>query len=166
MPKERQENYLLENVTIVHKNFQGKEGPYNSEGTRTFSVLIDQDTASDMQRKGWNVKTLKAREEGDDPQPFLPVVASYKYKPPLIIMIGSRNRTELSEDEIQILDWVDIRHVDLIVNASHWNVNGKGGIKAYVKTMYVTIEEDALQRKYADLDNLEDLPTPGGRVVD
>ncbi len=64
-------------------------------------------------------------------------------------MITSTARTNLSEDSVGVLDWAEIKVADLIVNASYWTVNGKSGVKAYLKSLFVTIEEDALERKYA-----------------
>ena len=46
---------------------------------------------------------------------------------------------------------VDIRQVDLIINPYHWYVNGKGGVKAYLRSIYITIHEDALELKYRDI---------------
>ena len=56
----------------------------------------------------------------------------------------------LTEDEISMLDSVEIENVDLIVNPSRYDskITGKPGIKAYVKSMYVTIVEDDLRKKY------------------
>jgi hypothetical protein len=49
----------------------------------------------------------------------------------------------------------------MILRPFTWSVSGKGGIKAYLQSMFVTITEDALERKYGDL---ETLPARGGRV--
>jgi hypothetical protein len=154
-------NVVLENVRIIFRNFAGKEGRYNREGDRNFSVLLDDMTARAMQKDGWNVKWLKARNEDEDPQAIISVSVSYKGRPPRVVMITGRGRTPLDEDTLEILDWADIRNVDLIVRPYEWVVNGKSGIKAYLQSIFVTIEEDALERKYADLDNI---PARAGRT--
>lgn len=152
---------VLEGVRIVFRNFAGKEGQYNREGDRNFGVLLDEDVATAMAKDGWNVKWLKAREEDESEQAYLSVTVGYKGRPPRVAMITSRGRTALSEDEIEVLDWVDIENVDLIVRPYEWVVNGKTGIKAYLKSIFVKINEDALELKYADLDQL---PSRSGRV--
>lgn len=161
MPPYQDNSVVLEGVRIVFRNFAGKEGQYNREGDRNFGVLLDEDVATAMAKDGWNVKWLKAREEDDTEQAYLSVTVGYKGRPPRVAMITSRGRTALSEDEIEVLDWVDIENVDLIVRPYEWVVNGKTGIKAYLKSIFVKINEDALELKYADLDQL---PSRSGRV--
>lgn len=143
----------MEGVRIVFRNFSGKEGMYNREGDRNFSVLLDDEIAEKMEADGWNIKRLKPREEGDEPQPYLQVSVNFRGRPPRIVMITSRGRTILGEDEVALLDWADISNVDLIVRPYEWAVNSKTGIKAYLQSIYVTIEEDDLERKYADLND-------------
>lgn len=149
----------LENVRLIFRNFAGRPGPYNDEGDRNFAVLLDEKTAKVMDRDGWNVKALKSREEGDPDQPYLPVKVSYKGRPPRIVIIASGRRTILDEETIDVLDWADIVTVDLIIRPYEWAVGGKSGIKAYLQTMFVTINEDALERKYA---NMDDDQSPNG----
>lgn len=152
---------MIEDAKIIFRNFSGKEGMYNAEGDRNFCVLLEDDLAKQMVEDGWNVKELRAREEGDEPQPYIQVSVKYRgrngnaVRPPTIVMVTSKGRTNLSEAECEILDWVDIAKVDLIVRPFQWAVNGKTGIKAYLKSIYITIQEDALQLKYADVPQLE-----------
>lgn len=153
MALDKEKGVMMEGVRITFRNFAGKEGPYNSEGDRNFAVLLDEKTAKMMAEDGWNVKALKAREEGDPDQPYLPVAIGFKIKPPRIVMVTSRGRTPLDEQSCEILDWAEIENVDLIVRPYEWSVNGKSGIKAYLKSIYVTVREDELEQKYSAMDD-------------
>lgn len=146
---------LMEGVRIIFRNFSGKEGQYNREGDRNFGVLIDNTVATTMAEDNWNVKWLRPRneEEGEEPQAWLPVTVNFKGRPPRVVIITSRGRTNLGESGIEMLDWVDIINVDLIVRPYEWTVNGKSGVKAYLQSIYVTIEEDPLELKYAELES-------------
>lgn len=149
--------FKLEELTysdILFKNFAGKESKFTTEGDRHFSVILPDELATQLLADGWNVKYLKPRDEGDPEVPCVQVSVSYKNRPPRIVMItgsgGSEVRTPLNEDNVETLDFADIRTCDLIVNGYEWDVNGKTGTKGYLQTMYITIEEDELQRKYAE----------------
>lgn len=139
----------IENAQIIFKNFGGAEGQFNAAGDREFSVILDPENARNLEKSGWNVKYLKPREEGDDPTPYLPIKVSYKVRPPTIVMITSTAKTRLDESSVETLDWADILNADLIVTPYHWVVGNKSGIKAYLKSLYVTVQEDELERKYS-----------------
>jgi hypothetical protein len=145
---------LMEGVRIIFRNFSGKEGQYNREGDRNFAVLLDEKTAKAMTEDNWNVKWLRPRSEEEDeaPQAYLPISVNFKGRPPRIVLITSRGRTTLDEGSVEMLDWADILNVDLIVRPYEWTVNQKSGVKAYLQSIYVTIQEDALELKYSDLD--------------
>lgn len=153
-PRENDNTVLMEGVRIIFRNFAGKEGQYNREGDRNFAVLLDKQVADAMAEDEWNIKWLRPRteEEGEEPQAYLPISVNFKGRPPRIVLITSRGRTNLGENEIETLDWVDIVNVDMIVNPYHWGpINGKSGVKAYLQSIYVTIEEDPLEIKYNEL---------------
>jgi hypothetical protein len=144
----------MEGVRIIFRNFSGKEGQYNREGDRNFAVLLDDTIANSMAEDGWNVKWLKPREEDEEEtqQAYLQVSVNFKGRPPRIVLVTTRGRTNLDESTVEMLDWADVKNVDLIVRPYEWSVNGKNGIKAYLQSIYVTIEEDALELKYAAMD--------------
>lgn len=150
---------ILEDCDIVLRNFRGEEGKYNKPGVRNFGVLLDPAQAEAMLADGWNVKQFKTRDDADEGEEgsfWLPVEAAFdKGTPPQIFMITeSRGKTRLHEEEVADLDYVIIQTCDIIVNPYPWGPNARGdsGVKAYLRSMYVTIEEDPLAKKYAHLD--------------
>jgi len=141
-------NVTLENVTIAFRNFAGKEDKYNREGDRNFSVLLDEESAAQLVAKGWNVKRLNPRDEEEIGTPYLQIAVSYKVKPPKIGVLTSKGLRNYTEDMVELLDWVDIAKADVSINPYEWVVGGKSGIKAYLNSLYMQIEEDYLQLKW------------------
>lgn len=140
--------FMVEDARIIFRNFAGKEGQYNREGDRNFAVVLDHDNASEMLALGWNVKYLDARDEGDEDTPYISVSVNFKNRPPRVVLLTATSRTQLDESSVEVLDYADILTVDLICRGYDWDVNGKTGTKAYLQSLFITIQEDALERKY------------------
>lgn len=148
------ERLRLEGVNIIFKNFRGVKGPYNEAGVRTFSAVIDDLVyGAELLDEGWALKPLK-NEDGDIDAYHLPVKINYASRqPPRIYKISVVNQGQLPLDErtIDMLDYLPIDYADLIVNPYEWEVRGETGIKAYCQTMYVVIEENELDIKWANM---------------
>lgn len=157
MAKTRKE-FMVEDAELLFLNFKGEKGKYNKEGERGFAVMLDPEVAKTMMDDGWNVKYLNPREDDEDPveKPYISVKVKFEYKPPRIMMMTSRARTQLDEGTVEVLDWADIASADVICVGSDWEMNGEKGTSAYLKSLFVNIEEDYLAQKY-DVDILEGL---------
>lgn len=137
---------VMENVNLIFRNFSGTPSEFNAPGDRNFGVVIpDEETADYLESCGYNVKWLKPLEEGDPPTPWMKVRIKYGRIPPHIVMVTSRGHTEMTEETVSILDSVDIVSCDIITRPYEYK---EGKISAYVKTLYVTVDEDYLVRKY------------------
>ena len=157
MPNPRvNENLKIENAHLLFRNFSGRESKYNRAGCRNFCVYIDDaDYAKKLIDDGWNIRVRPPRDDGDEPRYYLQVAVSYDNIPPTVYMITRRKKTPLDEESISALDFAEIRQADLIIRPYNWIMqegtrNEKSGVKAYLRTMYVVIDEDEFAEKYAD----------------
>lgn len=151
----------IEGAEIMYKNFQGKASQFNQPGDRNFCLKLDPDLAKELGDDGWNIKQTKVRDEGDIPQDYVQISIKYRgrngaqMKPPKLVLITSRGRTDLSEDDCDILDMIDFAYVDIIVRPYYWEMNGKSGVKAYLKVIYVTALEDKFAHRYRDIPEID-----------
>lgn len=165
---EEKKNYIpdirIEGARLIFRNFSGKEGMYNREGDRNFNVILPPDIVDAVQADGWNVRWLKAREEGDEPTARLEVKVHYNAqgRGPRAYLVTSGGKTELDQNTIKMLDVAQIENVDVVIRPYAWEVNGKTGVKAYLKAIYVTIVEDEFDRKYAHLERADSATTANG----
>ena len=146
------QNITIENARIIYRNLSGKPDKFNPQGgKKTFSVVIDDPNfAEDLIKEGWNVKSFKPKEgEEGDPGHFLPVKVLYSDRSnPHIYLCTKKSKTMLNEETVGSLDYAEISSVDIVIRPYEYDVNGKQGVSAYVKTMYVNIVEDEFADKY------------------
>lgn len=141
----------ISDAKILWPNFSGKEGTFNPPGVRNFCVQLDDEIAESLRQDNWNVKITKPKVEGYDPIQYLQVAVRFDNFPPKIVMITSHGKTKIGEDEVNSLDWADLKKVDVIITPYLYNVNGHEGVKAYLKALYVTIQEDEFESLYFDV---------------
>ena len=67
----------------------------------------------------------------------------------VVVRLRSRRKTRLDEGSVDSLDYAEIKTVDLVINPYNWE---PGRVKAYLKTMYIEIVQDAFADKWAALE--------------
>jgi hypothetical protein len=149
--KTKRESRRFENRRLIFKNFAGVQTKFNEEGDRNFNFFLTPEEGETMKAEGWNVKYPEVRDPDDDPKPHIQVTVKYNMYPPVVHLITGKNMTTLSEKDLEMLDWAEITNADIVIRPYTWEVNGNSGIKAYLKSLFVTIEEDPFAAKYAAL---------------
>lgn len=168
--RRRTKKIILENTRLIYKpNFSGDPSlNYSPNDTsRNFNIVLDEKSQNarygtceddmkplkieDLVNDGWNVKFTN----DEDATPFLPVTASYKKRGPNIIKaIGTSSKIKVDESNISDLDSDYIENIDYItINSYEWE---PGRIKAYLRDMFVTVEDDPFMRRFgSDFTNSE-----------
>lgn len=145
------QNLIIENARILFRNFAGEASKYNRKGDRNFCVILDPEQASEMKNDGWTIRYLKPRDPDDIPQPYMQVKVNFDNIPPQVILVTRKNKKSLDEDNIEMLDWAELARVDLIIRPYNWTMEGKSGVKGYLKTGYFTIVEDDFADRYENI---------------
>lgn len=154
---DRVSNIRIEGAKLIFRNFSGNETEFNTEGNRNFGLVIPEEMEEELKADGWNVKRRPGREEGDPDLIYLPVKVKFGKIPPIIMMITSYGKVSLTEDTVGQLDWARIINADIVVRPYNYPAMAgrPSGISAYLKALYVTIEEDEFESKYADIPTLD-----------
>lgn len=148
-------NLVIEDAKTFWRNFSGKERKYNPAGVRNFCVRIDDELIADeLESKGWNVKHIPPREEGEKPLVYIQVAVKYGVVNPNVYMIAGKIKTYMNEKLVGDLDSAEIENADLIIRGREWDTNR---IKAYLKTGYFEITRDVFADKY-DFVDADDIP--------
>lgn len=147
---------MIEDAKILFTNFAGSPTRYNSEGgKREFSVALPLNLVEDLEKDGWNVKYRKDADGEFDPErPYLGVKVSYKFRAPAIWLVTGGRKQLMTEDTVGTLDNITIKTTDVVIHPSVYDVRGQQGISAYVKELYVVMDDESASfaSKYADLD--------------
>lgn len=156
--RREQKSRMIEDAKLVFRNFTGVEREYNSAGDRNFSVILDPKTAQEMIAEGWRVKQLKARNEDEEGDYHIKVTVNYKKgRPPRCVLLSSRGRSDLGAEEVEVLDVIDVAKADVMING-WWSDMAGGGYGAFLKSIFVTADEDELELKYAQVPDAGAVP--------
>ena len=141
---------------IIYRNFRGEGGKFNREGDRNFAVVIPkQELADELLNRGWNVK-IKPPKEEDSQFMYLPVKVKFNDRGPQVYLRTGDRVNCLDAETISMLDDIDIRSVDLDIRPYDWDVNGKSGRTAYLRSIEVIQEIDRFAARYAEEEHPEE----------
>jgi hypothetical protein len=139
----------IDNARITFRNFEGLEKKFNPPGNRNFSIFLPDDVAKEMEAAGWSVKWLNSYED-EAPQAVIGVKLNFGNYPPNVVLVADGKMTRLDETNISVLDYAELEQVDVILRGYEWEVSGKTGVKAYLKTGYFVLVVDELAKKYSN----------------
>lgn len=152
-------NLVLKGIKIAMRNFRGLDySGYNPTHKRTFWLLLDPERfdIQAMKDSGWNVREIKPREGyEDEPMMYrLEVEMRWDVMPPVIHMVtkkdnGKYKKTIMTEKSAELFDSAEIANVNLeISHGKTWFMNGKYGIKAYLKRAQIEVVTDDFDTYY------------------
>lgn len=149
----------IDEARIIWPNFEGAPSKYNRAGDRNFALVIPNQEIADIllndvneYGKSWNVHIREPREDGEDPLRYLPVKVKFNGRGPKIYLRSGRNRRLLNEDNVDLIDRIDIDHVDLDIRPYDGDGDGLNGPfrSAYLAAMEVFQIVDRFEERYAE----------------
>lgn len=149
----------FDDVRIIHRNFSGEPSKYNRDGSRNFSIVIDDEEIADAlvndknkYGNGWNVKIKPPFEEGDPPFMYLPVKIKFNGSPrdPRIYLVTGSSVNRVTEKNISNLDFIDIERVDVDIRPYDDIVQDKSFRSAYLYALRIVQRTDRFSEELAE----------------
>ena len=132
---------------MMWRNFEGKLGRFNAEGQKNFNIVLNERDAQFLIDEGFNVKYKEPKMEGEEGIYTLKINVNFGgYKAPEIWMKNNHGNTQLTKDDVKILDWADIVEYFLIFNP---NIK-PDSMTAYLDKLLVTVKESEYESQFFD----------------
>lgn len=156
-------NLIFENAQVLFPNFSGREGRYNREGNRCFSVMVtdaegkpDADLAMQLKEEGWNIRERIINNEPTGEFYINGVNINYDYYiKPIIHYISNGNEIELTPELLDSgiagqLDGRGAERYDISIRPRVWERNDGtfGGVKGYVDEMRIFARKSLFSSRY------------------
>ena len=157
---------VIEGAQLVLKNFSGEKGRYfNQTGDPEFAVVIPEDMVDTLKADGWNVKQFRAKpDDTEEPAHFLKIKVGMKGRPPRMVLINGSGSKDVDREDCSVFDYVRAKNVDIAINPNEYDFESRGermtGVSAYLRSLFVTADEDELERKYSNVPNANEEQPP------
>lgn len=167
MAKRVNNELKLEGVRLIWRNFAGEKKLFNETGKRQFSIPLDEPMALELREMGWNVRDNQKKVDAGEAAELLyhlgvTVKMDGRVPPRMFVVAQKWSETDQKQISVRtliddkdvpasVLDFAPIEYVDLILRPFNWDVNGKQGVSAYLKTLFAFLRQDELESKYAHI---------------
>lgn len=147
----------LEDVMVKWNwsHFDGRADTFNDDGDHNFTIVLPEETARELLKRGWTgVKENEPYEEGDPPEWTLKIKISYRFEAPKIYLIKGERKFRADESDLRDIRRDSCEQLDVIITPSRW-VNGpRTGVTAYAKELYAKVKESRFASKYDDYEEV------------
>ena len=136
-------------MPMSYRNFTGKPDKFHPNGTMgNFWIFLAEDKAHELENRGFNIRWKENRDGKMEAK--LQIFVRFEHVPPQIYTVTTGSAPVLiGEEDLDEMDNDEITNVDLIVNPYSYDVNGRTGVKAYLKKGYFKLMDDPYLTKYA-----------------
>lgn len=139
-------------------HFSGLRDEFHEDGEYDFTITLPEDTAIELRDLGWtSVKPNEPREEGDPIEWTMQIKLSDRFDLPAVYFIKGNRRIRMKN----MRELADIRRgtckkLSVVITPSPWSrPDGKSGVTAYAKEMWVEVNESRFSAAYADLEEID-----------
>lgn len=130
-----------------YRNFAGDPDKYNPNGCMgNFWLFLTDDKAHELEAQGLNIRWKENRD--GDMEGRLQVFVRFEFVPPKIFLKSGTKVTEITKETVRGLNHDEFSSASIIINPYRYVVNGREGVKAYLKKGYFTLCEDPYEQAF------------------